>query len=51
MKRVVGAHQYLNQLVCNACGHKTVGLDQASRSAMRQHIKTKHPQTPAARPA
>jgi hypothetical protein len=43
MKKLQGAHQFLNSIVCDRCGHKTIGLDQVSRTAMSQHIKAKHP--------
>lgn len=42
MKKLPGAHRFLNQLVCDRCGHKTTGLDRISRSVMREHIKAKH---------
>ena len=42
MKKLQGAHQFLNGLVCDRCGYKTVGLDRISRSVMSQHIKAKH---------
>ena len=44
MKKLLGAHKFLNFLVCNACGYKTNGLDLISRSVMREHIKAKHPE-------
>jgi hypothetical protein len=42
MKKLEGAHRFHDQLVCDRCGHKTNGLDQVSRSVMRQHIIAKH---------
>ena len=42
MKKLQGAHQFLNSIVCDRCGFKTIGLDQTSRVAMSEHIKAKH---------
>jgi hypothetical protein len=42
VKKLQGAHQFLNSIVCDRCGFKTIGLDQISRVAMSQHIKAKH---------
>ncbi len=47
MKRLLGAHQFQNSIVCDRCGFKTTGLDRISRSAMREHIKAKHEDTPS----
>lgn len=51
MKKLPGAHRFLNQLVCDRCGHKTTGLDRISRSVMREHIKAKHPEAATGRTA
>lgn len=56
MKKLLGAHQFLNSVVCDRCGFKTIGLDQISRVVMRQHIEAKHTlptagETPAAEAA
>jgi hypothetical protein len=42
VKKLQGAHQFLNGIVCDRCGFKTIGLDRISRTAMSQHIKAKH---------